>query len=235
MRRLSACSAVSRRRLLAGLALLPAVGLLASLPKALRASTAGRPPDGVYPYRIEHSEHGALGTHVITIESDGDERRVTVERRLKVSRLLITVFREETETEEIWRQGRMVSYRRHTDDGDLSELEATEQGGQLVAVGTEGRHELPLGTFPTHPWNPAIVQESLLMDTNSGAPVKVASRPAGEEELVIGGRRLKAQRWEMVGDQDRTLWYDDDGRLLRMEIHRDDGATIAFMLQAIPG
>lgn len=221
-----------RRRLLLGLALSPAIGLLA--PGPVLASTAELPPDGVYRYELTHSDHGDLGTHTITIASDGDERRVAVERRLKVSRVLITVFREETDTEEVWRDGRMVSYSRVTDGDEAGGLSAREEAGVLVAEGPEGRFELPLGTFPTHPWNPAIVEETLLMDTGSGRPVRVAIEEAGEEEIVVGGRRLEARRYEMTGEQRRNLWYDDQGRLLRMDILREDGGSVRFSLSALP-
>ena len=221
-----------RRQLLLGLALLPAGPFV--LPRLALASTAERPPDGLYRYRLEHSDHGALGTHTIAIASDGDERRVTVERRLKVTRVLITVFREETDTEEVWRDGRMVSYRRVTDDGEESMLTAREEEGLLVVQGPEGRFELPLGTFPTHPWNPEIVEERLLMDTGSGRPVEVEILAAGEEEVVVGGLRLEAQRYEMTGGQRRSLWYDEAGRLLRMVIHREDGGGVTFALEALP-
>ena len=222
-----------RRQLLLGLALLPAGPFV--LPRLALASTVGRPPDGVYRYRLEHSDHGELGTHTIAIVSDGDERRVTVERRLKVTRVLITVFREETDTEEIWRDGRMVSYRRVTDGDEAEALRAWEEGGRLVAEGPEGRFELPLGTFPTHPWNPEIVEERLLMDTGSGRPVEVETLPAGEEQVVVGDQRLQARRFEMNGGQRRSLWYDEEGRLLRMVIHRDDGGGVTFALERLPG
>jgi len=209
-------------------------GLLLAAP-ALGSSIEG-PPDGVYRYRVEHSEHGTLGTHVVTLATEGDRRRVTVERKLEVTRLLITVYREETATEEIWEDGRLVSFRRTTSDGDDSErLELAVRDGLLVFAGSGKPTGLPAGSFPTNPWNPEIVEETLLFDTDDGSPVQVTTRFAGREDVVVAGQRLEASRFEMEGDQRRSLWYDALGRLVRMELHRGGSETVIFTLESVEG
>ena len=55
------------------------------------AVTFDAPPDGNYAYTIEHSEHGKLGTHTVTIVTSGDQRQVKVERHIRVERVWITV------------------------------------------------------------------------------------------------------------------------------------------------
>ena len=52
--------------------------------------------------------------------------------------------------------------------------------------------------------------------------------------MSSGGVRLTAQRYEMQGDERRTLWYDSLGRLVRQQIHNADGSTITFTLQRLP-
>jgi len=206
---------------------------LAPVPAA--AGTLDAPPDGIYRYTLEHSEHGKLGETVITIASDGDERRVSVERHIRVERVWITVYREDTETEELWRDRDLVHYRRQTRKGDeTTELVIDLRNGWLVFADSGQSTGLPVGTFPTNPWNPAIVEQSVLMDTDDGRPVRVTTRPVGEEQLSIGGVAVAAQRYEMEGDERRTLWYDPLGRLVRQQIRSDNG-MVTFTLQALPG
>jgi hypothetical protein len=210
--------------LLAGLAAAPA-----------RAVTFDAPPDGTYSYGIEHSEHGQLGTHVVTIVSDGDERHVKVERHIRVERLWVTVYREDTRTEEVWRDRDLVRFWRKTTSGDkTTELSVEERNGQLVFADSGKATGLPLGTFPTHPWNPNIVEQSVLMSTDDGQPVQVTTRLAGEEQVTVGGVAVKAERFEMTGGENRSLWFDSVGRLVRQEIHNADGSTITFTLQHLP-
>jgi hypothetical protein len=201
----------------------------------VEAVTFDAPPDGTYRYTIEHSEHGTLGEHVVTLTSKGDERRVQVERHIKVERLWVTVHREDTRTEELWRDRSLVSFQRETVEGDkTTRLAIEERGGELVFSDSGKATGLPAGTYPTNPWNPGIVNETVLLDTSDGHAVRVTTKPAGEEQVVVGGVRLTAQRYEMQGDERRTLWYDGLGRLVRQQIHNADGSTITFTLQRLP-
>src|SRR5690606_15101960 len=121
------------------LALLLALPVLALLPAALQASSPSGPPDGTYSYTIRHSEHGKLGRHVITVSTDGEVRRIAAERHLKVEKLLITVYREDTTIEEVWQAGVLQSYRRHSDFGDeVTELSAT-LGADGLTVKSDGK------------------------------------------------------------------------------------------------
>jgi len=206
---------------------------LAAAPAA--AVTFDAPPDGVYRYSIEHSEHGALGEHVVTIATAGDERRVAVRRHIEVERLLVTVYRETTTTEELWRDRSLVGFERRTDGTrGATSLALGVRNGLLVFAESGKPTGLPAGTFPTHPWNPQIVEETVLFDTGDGHAVRVDTRAAGVEEVLVDGRRLTAQRFEMTGDERRSLWYDALGRLLRMEIHNADGSRVTFTLQRLP-
>jgi hypothetical protein len=206
---------------------------LAAAPAA--AVTFDAPPDGVYRYSLEHSEHGALGEHVVTVTTVGDERRVAVERHIRVERLWVTVYREDTTTEELWRDRDLVSFKRETEGSDGStSLALVARDGTLVYAESGKPTGLPVGTFPTHPWNMLIVEETVLFDTGDGHAVAVATQRGGEEEIVVGGVRAKAQRFEMTGDERRSLWYDALGRLVRMEIHNADGSKVIFTLRQLP-
>lgn len=207
--------------LLLGLAIAPAA-----------AVTFDPPPDGVYRYSLEHSDHGTLGEHVITIATSGDERRVSVERHIKVERIWVTVYREDTETVELWRDRDLVGFERHSKgSGGTTTLELVARDGTLVFADSGKSTGLPVGTFPTHPWNPLIVEQSVLFDTGDGHPVNVTTRLAGQEEIVVAGTRVAAQRFEMTGGERRSLWYDALGRLVRQEIHNDDGSKVIFTLR----
>jgi len=215
---------------------LMAAGLVAAgaAAPAARAVTLDAPPDGVYAYTLEHSEHGKLGEHVVTISTDGDERHVQVERHIRVERVWITVYREDTRTEELWRDRDLVRFWRQTvKDGKTNELTIDTRNGWLVFADSGHSTGLPLGTFPTNPWNPGIVEQTVLMDTDDGRPVHVKTRPAGEEQLTVGGVAVTAQRFEMEGEDRRTLWYDGLGRLVRQQIHNDSG-IVTFTLQKLP-
>lgn len=211
--------------------------LLLALPAgAAAASSPAGPPDGTYRYAITHSSEGPLGSHAITVTTEGEARRVTAERHIQVERLFITVYREDTTIEERWEQGRLLSYARVSDYGDkVTRLSATLRGDELAVEADGKASTLPGGLMSTHFWNPALVGETRLFSTEDGSLLAVSWTEAGEEEVLVGGQRVKASRYEMQGGERRTFWFDGQGRLVKMLIHRGGGETVTFQLEGFPG
>jgi len=156
---------------------------------------------------------------------------VEVRNRMKVKLLFVTVFRYQADRREIWRDGRLLSYRSQThDDGTDIALAAEIEGDKLMIDGPDGRIEAPAGTYPTHPWNPKIVEQTLLMDTKTGKLLKVAIREAGEETIEARGRSVKATKYVVTGDQEREIWFGPGGTWLQMRFD-SDGSDVTFTLK----
>lgn len=201
------------------------------VPAAAGGAGAQENPSGTLVYGIQHEEHGEVGTHDVSFSRSGGDLMVEVRNRMKVKMFFITVFRYEADRREIWRDGRLLSYRSQThDDGTDITLAAEIQGDTLMIDGPDGRIEAPAGTFPTHPWNPKIVDQTLLMDTKTGKLLKVAIRNAGEETIEARGRTVKATRYVVTGDQEREVWFGPDGTWLQMRFD-SDGSGVTFTLK----
>jgi len=210
--------------------------LLLVAPFAAQASSPSGPPDGTYRYSIEHSEHGRLGTHVITVATQGDTRRVSADRRLKVERLFVVVYRENTLIQELWQGGQLQSYSRDSDYGDKRTRLTATLGAEGLEIDNDGRQSLlPGGLMSTHFWNPQLVEQGQVFSTEDGALLQVGVTQAGDEQVVVGGQRLTATRFEMTGGERRSFWFDDQGRLLRMQLHRGGGEVVTFQLERLPG
>lgn len=204
-------------------------GLMIGLTAA--AAVAQEVPSGTRLYGIHHEEHGDIGSHKVTFSQSGADLMVDVENRITVKVLFITVFRFKADRSERWRGGRMVSYRSQShDDGTDIAVRAEANGEVFVIEGPDGRIEAPGDIFPTHPWNIAGLEHSLLMDTKTGALLEVAVTEAGEEVIEAGGRSVKARKFLISGDLERELWYGPDGTWLKMRFEKD-GAKITFILQ----
>ena len=191
---------------------------------------AQQAPSGTMLYGIHHETYDDIGTHQVTFSQSGGDLLVEVKNRLKVKVLFITAYRFEANRREVWRGGKLVSYRSKTDDdGTEITVRAEAEGDKLVIEGQNGREEAPLGTFPTHPWNAKIVEQSRIMDTKTGELRTVSVTAAGEETIEAGGREVKARKYLMTGDMERELWFGPDGTWLQMRFDKD-GDKITFTL-----
>jgi hypothetical protein len=188
-------------------------------------------PSGTRLYGIHHEEHGDVGSHKVTFSRSGDDLMVQVENRIQVKVLFITAYRFEADRTELWRDGRLVSYRSDThDDGTDIEVSAEARDGKLLIDGMNGRAEASEGTFPSHPWNRDILDHALIMDTKTGELKNVQVEAAGEEVIEAGGQSVAARKYVISGDMERELWYGPDGTWLQMRFEKD-GSKITFTLQ----
>ncbi len=102
---------------------------------------------------------------------------VEVANRIEVKVLFLTFYSFAADRVEIWRDGRMISYRSQTnDDGADIAVSAVAKGGKLVIQNPGGRTEAPNGTFPSHPWNQKIIEQPLVMDSKSGSLAAASDR-----------------------------------------------------------
>lgn len=195
------------------------------------AAVAQEAPSGTLLYGIHHEEHGDVGSHKVSFSQSGEDLMVEVENRITVKILFITAFRFEADRTELWRDGRLVSYRSQShDDGTDIAVRAEAEGEVFVIEGPDGRIEAPGDIFPTHPWNIAGLEHSLLMDTKTGKPLEVTVTEAGEETIEAGGQSVLANKFLVSGDLERELWYGPDDTWLKMRFDKD-GAKITFTLQ----
>ena len=212
---------------LAGRGLALVLGLVLSATAAIAAEA----PSGTFLYGIHHEEYGDIGAHKVSFSRSGEDLMVEVENRISVKVLFITAYRFEADRVEIWRDGRLISYKSETyDDGDDYGVFAEAKGGKLMIDAGHGRVEAPGDVVPTHPWNMALTERSLLMDTKTGALLEVTVAEAGEETIEAGGEQVEARKFVISGDLEREVWYGPGDRWLQMRFDKD-GAEITFTLQ----
>ena len=210
---------------------LPSALVLAAVLTWSAAVQAAPQPGTTAVYGIHHEEHGDVGEHSVSYTREGEDLVVSVDNRITVDVLFFTAFRFEAKRREVWRDGRMIAYESDThDDGTDIRVSARVQGDKLVIEGPEGRVEAPAGTFPTHPWNQGVLAQSFVMDTKTGTLLKVAASEVGRETIQAGGRAIETVKHQITGDQERELWFDEDGNWIQLRFYKD-GDAITFTLR----
>lgn len=212
------------------LRLVSALGLAVVLIWSATAQAAPRPGTTAV-YGIHHEDHGDVGEHSVSYAQEGEDLVVLVDNKITVEVLFITVFRYEAKRREVWRDGRMIAYESEThDDGTDIRVSARIAGDKFLIDGPEGRIEAPAGTFPTHPWNQEILSQSFVMDTKTGALLKVMAKEVGRETIQVAGRSIQTVKHQITGDQEREVWFDEDGNWVKLRFYKD-GSAITFTLR----
>lgn len=201
-----------------------AVLAVAAFAAAAAPPAAAEPAEaGVYRYTVTHEHLGEVGEHRYEIVHDGNRTTVTTDIDLEAELLFVTVRHYYSDREEIWENGRLISFESRTDDdGEIIEVAARAEGDQLVIDGPDGRRTAPGDTFATSAWDLARVKDGLLMGTETGEVFRVELEEIGQDTVALeGGQDAEVTHYRMTGDVEQDMWYDARGMWVKLRFKRD--------------
>ncbi|TFG84653.1 MAG: hypothetical protein E4H18_05930 [Hyphomicrobiales bacterium] len=210
------------RRTLLGAGLIAVVVATAAAPLV-----AALPPARQIAFAIL-SDDDVIGHHSITFERRGGDLLVDIDIGIEVRFAFFTLFRYQHENLEVWRDGQLVSLDTRTDDdGTLYAVTARATPAGLQVEGANGTFLAPKEIIPTSYWNPATVEQTRLLDTQSGRLLGVTIRPSGEDSLTVGSAAVPAHKYTVTGDLNLDVWYTPQGEWAKISFETR-GTTIDY-------
>ncbi len=214
-------SAVTRRRLLAGLPYLLAGTLL-------RPAVAAPVFPEDYRLRFTAEVAGApAGTHLIALSRDQGRLTARSESRLLLppadpaggAPRAFRHFAEETWAEG-WLQGLVsdsrIGARRH-------QVRAWRRDKALRGTRDGQRFTISGYLMTASGWHRDTPRAQSLVDAVDGRLKRVRGHRRGRETVETGWGPVTAERWVLVGELQRELWYDAAGRLIRFALPTPGG------------
>ncbi len=170
-----------------------------------------------------------IGSSTVRLRRSGDETLAEVATHIEVKIAFLTVYRYDQKETERWADGRLLAMTSLTrDNGTIHRVSATRSGDKLL-VESDGRtREVDPGLTPYSPWNAALLNERRVLDIEDGRVTPVSVTDRGEERLVLQGRATLAHRYSIRTSFPQDLWYDQQRRLVQVELHGSDGSTIQY-------
>ena len=146
--------------------------------------------------------------------------------------LLIVAHSETSKSEEIWKNGRLISFSGETqENGKKTVVTGEAEGSKFVVEAPDGQKEAPASVFPNNPWSKAILKATVLLGTKSGKLYQVHATPAEKREITVGGRTVKADYVRVDGDAKYELWFDERGVAVKFTEIAENG-VITFNLKS---
>ena len=188
------------------------------------------PYDGKLAFDVMRGDK-PIGRHVLTFREVGDETHVDIEVSLQVKIGFLTVFRYDHTNREVWRDGQLVSVTTDTDDnGKPFEVRAQNKGDGFHVQTLAEESVLPNAVIPTSYWNPEILKNLRWFDTQRGILLEVDLEEGDIEPVVLAnGQSIEAQRFEVTGDLNITVWYTREGEWVKLAFPAR-GADIEYVL-----
>jgi Domain of unknown function (DUF6134) len=172
-----------------------------------------------------------IGSSTIRLQRDGDKTIARSATHIAVKILDWTVYRfDQTETEDL-SDGRLQAMNTVTDDNGTVHRVAARRSGDVISVDADGRiTEVPPNLIPASPWNASLIHERVALNPQDGSITPVAVVDHGEEQLVLQGRPTTAHHYSIRTSFPQDVWYDQQRRLVKVEMHGSDGSMIQYRL-----
>lgn len=209
---------------------LSALLLALALPWATQAGTPT--PRESYDFQVLR-DGTPIGHHRVTVRQEGARSEVEVDIELRVKAAgFLTLYRYLHQSREIWEGDRLVRLQSTTDnDGRQEYLNAQAGAGGLQVDGSRYRGVLPADAMPTSYWRPDFVRRAMIMDSQNGRPLDLTIRPQQFELASAARDDVPAQRYDLTGEVELSLWYSRDGRWVKTAFQARDGSRIEYLLQ----
>jgi len=168
-----------------------------------------------------------VGSHKVSFERRDDALSVVTDFQLEVGALFMTFFELTYRSEALWRNGQLFSLFSRTDrNGDVSTVTADVADGMLRGLGPNGPFAAALGVYPTNHWNAGVKRSSQLINTITGRVSDVQLVPVGVELVQTERGLVEATRYKYDGAIENEVWYDGEGRWVRMQFPGGDGSLV---------
>ena len=155
----------------------------------------------------------------------------TTDLALKVKLAFITLVDMRHDSEERWRDGRLVALRsRTTDGGDAYEVDAKVERAGLRIQSQAGETIAPPDVGSSNAfWHVGTLEKKELVDAQNGGTVGLVADREGEEQIEVAGRRLNAVRYRGVTPNIAGQFWYADARLVKARFELR-GETVDYRL-----
>lgn len=174
-----------------------------------------------------------VGKHEVKFERDGDTWTVSSKFKLRVKVLFVTAYKFDFESTGVWHDGVLQTLVAETNDNGKESLVDSylTEDGKFYANGRKGQFFSNTWVYPTTHWNVGAVESDVILNTLNGQLAQVEVIRRGIETIETrDGRAVDAERFEYTGElTDTTVWYDRDGRWVRMQFTTKQGETLEYV------
>lgn len=178
-----------------------------------------------------------IGTHDFRVSGHRGEHRVETVARFDVKFLFFNAFRYRHQAVETWAGDVLLSIQSETDNnGEQLQVDGSRESGHFLVETESETRRLPEEVMSFAYWNPEILDESRLLNAQTGEYEKVQIEDRGVETVPYEGQRLEARRHDIVVQGKAiSVWYAvSDQRWLALETPVKGGRVLRYEPQSVP-
>ena len=206
-------------------------GLLAPVVLTATIATTQPPPDETLHFAVLR-DGNPIGTTTIRVQHGGPNLLAETVTHIKVKLGFLTLYTFDQSEIEHWADGHFQTLSAQTDDNGARHTVSAQAEGGAIEVDADGKsRRIDRAIIPGSLWNPALVSQKDVLDLQDGSIVPQHVLDRGIEQIALGGRPTAAHHYLIEGTFAQNVWYDQDHRLVKMEMRGSDGSRIEYRLE----
>lgn len=160
-----------------------------------------------------------IGYHRFTLSPRGEGRELHSRAQFDVKFLFINAYHYDHEAHETWQGDCLEGLESSSEDNGKSYRVSISRRQETLQVDAPPRHYAVSGCAMTFAyWNPVMLQQSHLINPETGENVSVSIQPVGEEDIQVRGSGVRARHWHLHAEKmEIDLWYSMEGQWLALE------------------
>lgn len=178
-----------------------------------------------------------VGSHTVQFTRNGQDLLVESSMGIAINVLFITVFRYEYRAVGRWQNRQLQNLVSRVDDNGKKYAIAAAREGNIINLTRADDTSIAVAApvIPTNHWNPAVLNETRVLNTLTGRinEVKIISR--GLEQVNTERGPVQAMRYAYTGALQNEVWYDSAGRWVKLRFQGRDGSTIEYVCRRCQG
>jgi hypothetical protein len=170
-----------------------------------------------------------IGTSTIRLMRNGPQTVAEIATQVQVKIAYVTVYRFEQHETEHWQNGKVLMLTANTDDNGTVHKVSARWNADALAVEADGKtRELDPKVVPFTLWTAPAVRQALALNPQDGSLTHLSVVDRGEDQLIVRGRPVKTRHFSLKTSFPQDVWYDENDRLVKVELHGSDGSTIQY-------
>lgn len=174
-----------------------------------------------------------IGYHRFTLTGEAAGREMKIEARFEVKLLWLTAYHYTHDASERWRGNCLESLAARTDDdGEMLTVETSRDGERLAVRSAKSRAALDGCVMTFAYWNPEILRQSRLLNSQTGEYEAVRIAALGDESLTVRGAAVTARHYRITGPKNPIdLWYAADRDWVALESTVGGGRRLRYQIK----
>lgn len=176
-----------------------------------------------------------IGEHKFVMTQQGERKTLEITANFKVKFLFITAYEYLHRNKEEWEHHCLTRIESYTNDnGTEYQIKGNLSHDTFLLRQNNSSNKLENCIQTYSYWDPMIVQQNLLLNSQTGNLDRIEVKALGKEFVEVAGKTYEAERYQLKNEKfSIDLWYSLAGEWLSLRSTMADGNVLNYKLKGV--